>query len=178
MIVKSGVRLVIGFLFLFGLSACDKQAEEVTWGKIFSAIENKFPEVPQLSTEELNAWIYGDERKAPLLLDARRSDEYEVSRLEGAHLYSAPQVKGLLASTPKDRTIVVYCSVGWRSAEVVHHLQKLGYTNSYNLKGSIFEWANHEKPLVNESGPTRWVHPYGNPWITLLKPEYRSVKKD
>lgn len=48
----------------------------------------------------------------------------------------------LLADIKPDSHIVVYCSVSYRSSILARRLQDMGFTNVYNLEGSIFKWAN------------------------------------
>ena len=83
-----------------------------------------------------------------LLLDAREPDEYAVSRLAGAHpVPDAAAALRLLADAKADRRIVVYCSVGYRSAAMARQLTDAGFTNVWNLQGSIFQWANEGRPV-------------------------------
>jgi hypothetical protein len=42
----------------------------------------------------------------------------------------------------------------------------------FNLKGSIFEWANRGNPVVNQHGVTPYVHPYNRRWGQLLNKKY------
>lgn len=76
----------------------------------------------------------------------------------------------------KDKTdkIVVYCSVGVRSAQFAEKLQQAGYPNVYNLNGSIFEWANENRPLYQGQQQVTQVHPYNSFWGKLLVPNYRA----
>jgi 3-mercaptopyruvate sulfurtransferase SseA len=60
------------------------------------------------------------------------------------------------AKTP----IVVYCSVGYRSAGVVQALQTRGFSRVYSLEGSIFRWANEGRPVVRDGEQVFAVHPY------------------
>ena len=49
-------------------------------------------------------------------------------------------------------------------------LQKLGFTDVYNLFGSIVEWVNQGNPVVDKNGsPTTKVHtfrPEYEKWLT------------
>ncbi|MDG1841813.1 MAG: rhodanese-like domain-containing protein [Crocinitomicaceae bacterium] len=36
----------------------------------------------------------------------------------------------------------MYCRSGYRSANVCHYLNELGYKNVFNLKGGILNWNN------------------------------------
>ena len=73
-----------------------------------------------------------------------------------------------LAGAALDTPVVAYCSVGYRSAGLADGLGQRGYTRVYNLEGSLFQWANEGRPLVDADGPVNVVHPYGEPWSDLL----------
>jgi 3-mercaptopyruvate sulfurtransferase SseA len=79
-----------------------------------------------------------------------------------------------LAGLPKDTAIVVYSSVGYRSARLAHWLAGQGYTNVRNLSGSIFQWANEDRPVFRDGRPTMEVHPYDRRWGLLLEARYRA----
>ena len=68
-------------------------------------------------------------------------------------------------------TIVVYCSVGYRSAAVAEDLASLGYQNVKNLRHSIFEWAERVYDLENAAGIASRVHPFNRAWGALLSKE-------
>ena len=70
--------------------------------------------------------------------------------------------------------IVVYCSVGYRSAAVVEELASLGYQNVKNLRHSIFEWAERGYDLGNAAGSTSKVHPYNQAWGALVSKELHA----
>ncbi len=101
-----------------------------------------------------------------ILLDTREKDEYEVSHLEGAHYVGYDYFKmKRLDSIPRDKEVIVYCSVGYRSERIGEKLQKKGFTNVKNLYGGIFDWVNHDRKVVNEKGGyTEKVHPYDQLW--------------
>ncbi|MEM8660723.1 MAG: rhodanese-like domain-containing protein [Pseudomonadota bacterium] len=74
----------------------------------------------------------------------------------------------------------MYCSVGYRSSKATEQLLKLGLSNVHNLEGSIFEWANEGKPLVQGGSdsltPSHVVHPFDDNWGQLLRVELHSYK--
>lgn len=103
-----------------------------------------------------------------ILVDVREPEEYTVSRIEGAtNMQSAEDIRGEFANVEK--SIVLYCSVGYRSGDLASRLRRNGMENVYNLRGSIFKWANEGLPLVNDSGETSYVHPYDEYWGELLE---------
>jgi 3-mercaptopyruvate sulfurtransferase SseA len=80
-----------------------------------------------------------------------------------------------LRGLPKNAPIVVYGSVGYRSARLAHWLAGQGYTNVRNLSGSIFQWANEDRPLFRDGRPALEVHPYDRRWGLLLESRYRAA---
>ena len=144
------------------------------WSTVKQDIRQRFPAVPQLSTVELVAWLADSTRTPPLLLDTRSVDEYAVSHLYHAHrATSLKEALILLDSLATDQSLVLYCSVGYRSSALVKKLNT-HTTKIYNLEGSFFEWANSGYPIYK--GPVRvnTVHPYNNKWGQLLTPTLRA----
>jgi rhodanese-related sulfurtransferase len=136
-----------------------------TWNSLNSSIDRRFPLVKNMTTETLLS-IQGKEDF--LLIDVRTEKEYKISKIEGAiHLEHPDKIK-----VSKTSKIVVYCSVGYRSAIFADILRQKGYIHVWNLRGSIFEWANKGYPLTNGKQKTKYVHPYNSKWGVLLKPEY------
>ena len=146
------------------------------WASLKRTIRSRYPEVRQISTEALHAAIVrGD---PPLLIDARSAVEYQVSHLQGARrAETAAQAVKALAREPKDRAIVVYCSVGYRSSALGRELLRSGHTQVANLKGSIFEWANKGFPVYRGTEPASVVHPYDTSWGTLLDRKLWSTER-
>ena len=100
------------------------------------------------------------------IFDARERLEYEVSHIPNATFIGYNHFeKDVLKNIAKDRPIVVYCSIGYRSEKIGEKLQKMGYTKVYNLYGSIFEWVNQGNQVVDNQGLiTKKVHTYNRSW--------------
>ncbi|PSN10300.1 rhodanese-like domain-containing protein [filamentous cyanobacterium CCT1] len=144
-------------------------ARPVAWWVVNQWVRRAFPGVPTLSPQSLANWLSQGKGPLPILLDVRRDDEFAVSHLPEAHV--TPDLDAALAlELDADQPIVAYCSVGYRSARLVAQLQAAGYTQVYNLAGSIFQWANEGRSLVHSGQPTTNVHPYSARWELLLKP--------
>ena len=138
-----------------------------TFESIKQTVRKTFPSVRQISTAELAAWLADANRAQPLLIDAREKEEFAVSHLRGArNLQSAQQVKAALPSNAS--TVIVYCSVGYRSSELAEKLQRAGVTNVANLEGSLFQWANEGRALYRGTNVVREVHGYSRKWSELL----------
>ena len=117
--------------------------------------------VPIIGVQELK-----DIQNEVHIFDARERSEYQLSHIAGAQYLGYNDFdETRLAGIPKDSKIVLYCSIGYRSEKIGEKLRKQGYTNIYNLYGSIFEWANQGYPLVDKDGqPTRKLHTYNAKW--------------
>ena len=117
--------------------------------------------VPLMSVHELRA-----RQGSVVLLDTREEKEYEVSHIPGATYLGYKKFDPtFLDRLSKDTTIVLYCSVGYRSEKIGEKLKSLGYQQVYNLYGSIFEWVNNDYPIINgEGNSTTDVHTYNKNW--------------
>lgn len=136
-------------------------------------IMGKYPSVAWLTTKQLAIWLNNSTQTQPVLLDARSEAEYETSHLPQAERID-PYYPNLKTVASKDTAIVVYCSVGYRSARVATVLQQAGFSHVYNLEGSIFQWANEKRSLYKQDCPTTTVHPYNRLWGQLLNPRSRA----
>ena len=115
--------------------------------------------VKELSPKEVQP------NKDVVFLDTRAKKEFKVSHIDGAIWvgflsFNKRRVKDI----PKDKKIILYCSVGYRSEKIAEKLQEEGFTDVHNLYGGIFEWVNESKTVVNDRGSTQEVHPYNNEW--------------
>ena len=159
---------------LLAATSCADRASEPTWAGVEARIAETFPDVPSIDTAGLSELLQ-DPLQAVVLLDVREPDEFAVSHLEGAvRATSIDQAAALVRDAPAGATIVAYCSVGYRSAGLVAELRERGVAGVYNLTGSIFRWANEDRPLYRGTAPVRHVHPFDASWGTLLDADRRS----
>ena len=84
------------------------------------------------------------------LLDVRSLGEYTQKRIKGAHLIPIDQIENRINEIPKNRSIIVYCETGVRSALVGRYLDRLGYNRVSNLSQGIMAWQLRGYPI--ESG--------------------------
>jgi rhodanese-related sulfurtransferase len=116
--------------------------------------------------------------KEIIFLDAREIKEYEMSHIKNSiHIGYNDFHKKSVVNIDKNATVVVYCSVGYRSGKIGKQLRELGYTNVFNLYGGLFDWANNGNKIYNNSGEIEIVHPYNKKWGKWLKPELRGETK-
>ncbi|QSR89450.1 rhodanese-like domain-containing protein [Methylacidiphilum caldifontis] len=168
--------LFVLILGLFVSGCASSLPPELTWDKVLYAIREKFPDVASISTDKLERWISVGEEYAPVLLDVRTVDEFEVSHLYHAWRVS-PNDKIRLGyrGLKREQPIVVYDSVGFRAASFARRLQQAGYWQVCYLEGSIFKWANEGRALYKGEKKVTMVHPCDSYWGKLLNPEYRAL---
>lgn len=164
------LSLVLMFPF-FWISLGRGKPEDLP--RVAREIEERFPSVEHVDPAELEGELAGTD--PPLLLDVRSSEEFAVSHLPGAvRAETEEQALAALEDVPRDREIVVYCAVGYRSAELAAALEEDGYSNVRNLRGSLFAWANAGRTVVRDGRPVHQVHPYDDKWGKLLRDDLRS----
>jgi rhodanese-related sulfurtransferase len=151
-----------------GRRAIGAGLRRLVWPLLIRWIRRRFPDVAVISCEELADRLAG-EGPTPLLIDARSPEEFALSHLAGARRLPAPGASGA-AGLARGTPIVVYCSVGYRSARLVRSLRQAGFTDVRNLEGSLFRWANLGLPLAAVSGRPL-VHPFHPCWGLLLEPD-------
>ncbi|MBL7857974.1 MAG: rhodanese-like domain-containing protein [Cyclobacteriaceae bacterium] len=124
--------------------------------------------IPIISTTALDQSLQRNNNV--ILLDTRTPKEFEVSHLPGAYFldydhFTPSKVEKIDRST----TIIVYCTVGYRSERIGEKLRELGFTNVYNLYGGITQWKNDNKMVVNmRNHATDSVHTYNQDWSRWL----------
>ena len=89
------------------------------------------PDVPVVLAEALR----GHESEV-FLLDVREPDEFEEDHIPGAVLIPLGSLQRRVAEVPKDREVVVVCSVGGRSARATSFLRDHG-VEAANLHGGM-----------------------------------------
>lgn len=129
----------------------------------------QFSSVQHLTIEELeklNSENY-------ILVDVRSAPEQKVSMLPNAITQKKFEEN---PSLYKDKIIVAYCTIGYRSSMFAVKLQTQRQ-KVYNLKESILGWAARKKPLFDQKGKeTKKVHVYSDAW-NLLPEGYTGVYK-
>lgn len=160
-------RIVVAGVLLSLALGASIAGRDLAWWMNDRAIAAVFPEVP---------WIAPDAIGDAMLLDVRPETEFLIAHLPGARQVNPDaDPEALHRALPRDRLIVVYCSVGGRSARLAARLRDAGRADVRNLEGSIFGWAMAGRPLVDGLGrPTDRVHPYGAPWSWLLPARLRA----
>ncbi len=160
-------------LFLVSMSSFFFGLFGVSWEKVDAKIDREFPQVQFIENTELDS-LYRTGQQ-PIVVDVREAEEYAVSHLRDAvHLESGVAIAEQFPD--KTAAIVVYCSVGYRSAAVAEQLAELGYGNVRNLRHSIFDWAERGLALTNGQTETSKVHPFNRIWGRLVSKELHAYQ--
>lgn len=137
------------------------------WEQTLQLVRETFPDVPQMSTGRLADLL--DQGREVVLIDARSEAEFKTSHLEGAiRAIGVRAARKALEEHGDKPTVVVYCSVGYRSSRLAQQLRDDGVENVFNLEGSLFLWANEGRPVYRGSDQVRSVHPFDDDWGELL----------
>ena len=107
--MRRGVLLGLSLAFV---SVFVVLAEDLSFGGIRAAIAREYPDVPFVAAAALETQLSGPAARRPLLLDARSTEEFAVSRLRGATRIDPDRPDLRLGGPDRRRPIVVYCSVG------------------------------------------------------------------
>ena len=174
------VVLIFGVLAMWATHSGYQRVNHYTSLENFGEhLKKEFPEVEHISTETLASLIASSEAgiESLLLIDCRTDEEYRISHIAGAiRLDSTGAVSRHLNDLSNESPlIVVYGSFGSRSAKFARQLKESGYKDIKNVIGSIFEWANQDRPLVDSEGnPTGKVHPFNKFWSRHLDEDKRA----
>ncbi len=96
------------------------------------------PHVPSIGVQDVDDLVSG----GALLIDIREADEWAESRISGAEFKPLSSMNEWWSQLPKDRTIVLYCRSGSRSAHATNVLIKRArYDNVLNMTGGILAWV-------------------------------------
>lgn len=156
---------LIPLILLFTIS-CNKT--EKVESSMYDLVLNNFisETVPTITVDEFKELDSDD----ILILDTREKQEFQVSRIPNAiHVGHENFDIDEIESFDRDRSVVVYCSVGVRSEQIGEKLQDAGFINVKNLYGGIFEWVNQGEDVINNEGVTQDIHPYNSLWGIWLK---------
>ena len=93
-------------------------------------------------------WLHAalEAAKPLFMLDVREPWETELARIRDSFGIPMGQLPSRIDELPRDKTIVVICRVGGRSAQVTQWLRSQGFENATNLEGGTNAWATHIDP--------------------------------
>ncbi len=105
----------------------------------------------QLTSESARELMQSREGRSDfVILDVRTPDEFKEGHLPGAvNLdFRAPDFERQVAKLDRDKTYLVYCRSGRRSAAALEVFARLGFRQVNNLQKGLLEWREKGYPVV------------------------------
>jgi adenylyltransferase/sulfurtransferase len=97
-----------------------------------------------MTVTELKARM--DRGDAPLIIDVRQPNEFQICRIPGAKLIPLNELPARIQELDPNQEIVLQCKVGGRSAQATAFLRQNGFTKARNLAGGIVAWIDQIDP--------------------------------
>ncbi|MDB5051521.1 MAG: rhodanese domain protein [Fibrobacteres bacterium] len=145
-------------------------------GKLRVAIikANKGLDVPLIKAADLKQII--DDTNL-VLIDVRKPREQEVSMLPHA-LTTEEFAARFRHGIPKDKRLVVYCTIGYRSGKYALELAKQGI-KAESLEGGVLMWSFVGGKFLVKDAKGEWmetnrIHVYDPEW-NIVHPDYVGV---
>lgn len=137
------IGITVFFLAFFALSCQSQQSQPDATGSTSTptAVPAPTPGVPftNLSNAEFKALMGGSD---VVLLDVRTPAETAQGKIDGAMEIniSSPDFASKIAELDKDKTYLVYCRSGARSARACNVMADAGFGKLYNLSTGFMNW--------------------------------------
>jgi rhodanese-related sulfurtransferase len=84
------------------------------------------------------------------VVDVRTEEEFVMHRIAGAHLLPVQELQQRHAEIPRetDKSILIVCEHGVRSAGTCDALARHGWKNLINMTGGMAEWIEARLPVA------------------------------
>lgn len=113
-------------------------------------------EAPTLIIEDVTAQeaftLIQDNLDSPdfIIVDVRTPEEYAEGHVEKAINidFRSENFRDEIDKLNKDKTYLIYCHSGRRSADALDIMKELDFTRIYHMNGGILEWLDEELPTV------------------------------
>ncbi|MCH8126975.1 rhodanese-like domain-containing protein [candidate division KSB1 bacterium] len=132
--------------------------------------------VPNIEYNDFKRTLASIDSSQFIIFDTRSPEEFKTSHITNAIQLDPGITQNefgkIYSKRIKDKRLVFYCSVGYRSSKCLQRLKEVAHNSGaislQNLKGGIFRWYNENYEVINEKGITDDIHPYGAFWEFLL----------
>jgi molybdopterin/thiamine biosynthesis adenylyltransferase/rhodanese-related sulfurtransferase len=104
--------------------------------------------INEISVQKLKSMM--DDNASFELIDVREPHEYELCKIDGSSLIPLNEVESELTQLDPEKTYVIHCKMGGRSAKAVRLMMDQGFSHVTNLAGGINSWAEE----IDTSMPT------------------------
>lgn len=83
----------------------------------------------------------------PVIVDVRSDKEWSAGHVAGSRNVPLNHLRERLGEIPRDKTVVVHCEGGYRSAIAASVLAQAGRTNIFDLVGGFKAWTTSKLPV-------------------------------
>lgn len=105
---------------------------------------------PKTSYTPLELMSEMEKRKDIMLIDVRESHELAKEGIKNAMHIPMGEIQDRLPLLPKNKDIVIFCHLGFRSKQVRNYMHKLGYFKTAHLKGGLNSWNKELKRMESQ----------------------------
>jgi hydroxyacylglutathione hydrolase len=85
--------------------------------------------------------------RRPVIVDVRSDKEWSAGHIAGSRNVPLNHLRERLGEIPLDKTVVVHCEGGYRSAIAASVLAQAGRTNIFDLVGGFKAWTTSKLPV-------------------------------
>ncbi len=126
--------------------------------------QNLFGSIPSITPDEVKTLIDSKPTDEYTLLDVRQPMEYQQGRLPGSILVPLSELHARIGELGRDKTVVVYCRTGSRSASATGMLMSMGFEQVLNMEGGIVRYNG-----LIASGPPESAAACFSPSMTAIE---------
>lgn len=139
------MRMIVVLVMVFAMSGAENLAQEKSTKPV---AEKKESIAQNLKVEEFDAKRKAD-TNSTVVLDVRTKEEYRAGHIPGSLLvdFTSDGFEQQVAKLDKDKTYLVHCASGGRSARACKVMERVGFKKLYNLEGGMTAWENAGKPV-------------------------------
>ena len=155
--------------FVMGDRDMSDAEKKIVVYRMYAGYKKDFPTVKDISPQQAMELLKQDK---VVFIDTRKPAEIDVSMLP-----AAVSEKDFLSHPDqyKDKTIVGYCTISYRSGLFARETAKQGI-DVVNLQGGILAWTLEGGKVYDASGDeVKQIHVYGDKW-DYAPAGYESVK--
>ena len=136
------IAVVVGIgVLAANLAAQEKSPQPAAEKKAETKVQNIKPEeFDKLRKADTNTTV---------VLDVRTKEEFDKGHIPGSKMidFTGDDFEQQVAKLDKNKTYLVHCASGGRSARATKKMEQLGFSKLYNLEGGMGAWEKAGKPV-------------------------------
>jgi len=149
--IKRPVLILILFSLLVGSSLTISGCDYITGEAVKIPALTQPQVVKDITSTEAYALIQANAGNRDfIIIDVRTPEEYTGGHIENAVNvnYNSGNFSNEISRFDKDRTYLIYCRTGVRSAGARDIMKELGFHIVYNMDGGITDWEAAGLPII------------------------------